>query len=243
VIHEKVVPSIHAVAAAERRPIGVCDLLLDHIGYEGDQTAKHRRNLPLLRRQVAVEPGNLFAWHHLASVLAALGEPDAERALTNAVAAARGSDFVDPTGVLAMSQLISMRLSRGEEVGSLLAEARNAYPANWLLVWLEGRVLTAAGQFDAALDRFNRLVAVDRKRLPEDGPAYEERLFGELAHDARGLCLFRLGRYRDAALAYAAAARSRDDRAYRVKRELALARCVRADPAPELSPIGDGTAQ
>jgi tetratricopeptide (TPR) repeat protein len=245
VIHEKVVPSIHAVATAERRPIGVCDLLLEHVGYEGDQTAKHWRNLPLLRRQVAVEPGNLFAWHHLASVLAALGEPDeAERALTNAVAVARERDFVDPTGVLAMSQLISMRLSRGETVELLLAEARNAYPANWLLVWLEGRVLTAAGQFDAALDRFNRLVGVDRKRLPEDGPAYEERLFGELAHDARGLCLFRLGRYRDAALAYAAAAlHSLDDRGYSVKRELALARCARADPAPELSGIGDGSAQ
>ena len=56
-IHEKVVPAIHAVAEADNRPIGLCDLLLNHIGYEGDQTRKHRRNLPLLRRQVESRAG------------------------------------------------------------------------------------------------------------------------------------------------------------------------------------------
>src|SRR5205085_8376459 len=50
VIHEKVVPSIHAVADADGRSIGICDLLLTHVGYEGDQTRKHRRNLPLPER-------------------------------------------------------------------------------------------------------------------------------------------------------------------------------------------------
>src|SRR5580698_6967664 len=73
-IHENVVPAIHAVAAMDRRPIGTCDLLLNHVGYEGDQTRKHLRNLPLLRRQVRAEPENLFVWHHLARVLDGLGQ-------------------------------------------------------------------------------------------------------------------------------------------------------------------------
>jgi hypothetical protein len=59
-IHENVVPSIHAVGAMDRRPIGTCDLLLEHVGYEGDQTRKHLRNLPLLQRQVRITPENLF---------------------------------------------------------------------------------------------------------------------------------------------------------------------------------------
>jgi tetratricopeptide (TPR) repeat protein len=69
---------------------------------------------------------------------------------------------------------------------------------------------------------------VDTSRLPDAGPAYDERLFGEIAHDARGLCLFQMGRYRDAAAAYAEAERSApDDPTYGVKRQLALARARR----------------
>jgi len=69
VIHEKVVPAIHRVADEDGRAIGIADLLLVHVGYEGDQTRKHRRNLPLLRQQLEVEPDNLFNLHHLARVL------------------------------------------------------------------------------------------------------------------------------------------------------------------------------
>src|SRR5439155_10920874 len=86
IIHEKVVPAIRAVAEADGRSIGTCDLALDHLGYEDDQTSKHVRNLPLLRAQLAAEPRNVFNWRHLAAVLHALGDTDeAERALERAV--------------------------------------------------------------------------------------------------------------------------------------------------------------
>ena len=229
VIHEKVVPSIHAVSRADRRPIGVCDLLLTHVGYEGDQTHKHERNLPLLRAQVLLEPDNLFNRHHLSRVLAGLGfAQQAEEALVHAVDIARGKRYVDPVGVLAYTELIDVRRARGEDVRELLAEARKRYPANWVLVWTEGRVLIDEGRYEEAIDRFERLEAVDTSRLPDDGPAYDERLFGEIAHDTRGLCLFRLGRYDDAAAAYAAAERSApEDPTYGAKRQLALARARR----------------
>src|SRR5437016_3598694 len=65
VIHEKVIYAIEEVAAADDRVIGDCSLVLDHVGYEGDQTHKHERNLPLLRAQLEVEPDNIFNWTHL----------------------------------------------------------------------------------------------------------------------------------------------------------------------------------
>jgi glycosyltransferase involved in cell wall biosynthesis len=229
VIHEKVVPAIHAVGEADNRPIGVCDLLLIHVGYEGDQTRKHHRNLPLLRRQVKAEPDNLFNWHHLARVLAGLGrERQSERVLLHTVQVARGKPVIDPNGVLAYSDLIAIRHERGEDVTELLAEARGKYPRNCVLVWQEGRALIAADRHDEAIAAFDWLLSVDVQRLPDEGPAYDERLFGELAHEGRGLCLFRLGRYEEAAAAYAAAAAcAPDDPAYPVKRKLALARARR----------------
>jgi tetratricopeptide (TPR) repeat protein len=229
-IHEKVVPAIHAVAASDQRPIGVCDLQLTHVGYDGDQTRKHRRNLPLLRRQVRAEPENLFNWHHLARVLAGLGRAQAaERVLLHAIEIAAAKPSTDPCGVLAYGELIGIRHRRGEDVTGLLAEARGRYPRNCLLVWLQARALTVGGRHEEAIAALDWLLAVDVRRLPDEGPAYDERIFGDLAHEGRGLCLFRLGRYDEAAAAYAAAARcAPGEPAYPVKRDLALARARRA---------------
>lgn len=243
-MHEKVVPAIHAVADADGRPIGVCDLLLTHVGYEGDQTRKHHRNLPLLRAQLQADPGSLFNWHHLSKVLAGLGEyPESEQVLRHAVQLTREKPAADPTGVLAYGDLIALTLGRGQDAGPLLAEALARYPRNWQLAWLWSRALTQAGRHDEAISVLDRLLTVDTARLPDEGPSYDRRLFGELAHEGRGLCLFRLRRYAEAADAYAAAARCAPDHpAYPVKRGLALARAQRkevgagAPRSPALAP-------
>jgi len=226
VIHERVVPSIHAVGAADGRPIGVCDLTLTHVGYEGDLTRKHRRNRPLLERQLAAEPDNLFNWRDLATALAGLGRAqEAEDTLVHAVALGREKPFVDPAGVLAEADLVALRLERGDDVRPLLAEARARYPDNLVLLWLDARARMAAGAFEEAMACFDQLLRVDSSALADQGPAYDGRLIGEFAHDGRAVCLFRLGRFREAAAAWAdAEACSADPMAYRVKRRLAQAR-------------------
>ncbi len=206
-IHEKVTPAIQRVSLADGRPIGACDLLLTHVGYEGDQTRKHRRNLPLLREQLAREPNNLFNRHHLARVLRGLGdESEAEAVLEDAVELARRRPY-DPTGVLAFTDLVRLRRDRGGDVADLLADARRLYPANKLLWWLEATSLLAAENYLEALELLDALLAVDLGSLPLEGPGYDERIFGEYAHEARGIALFRLERYIEAAEAFAAASR------------------------------------
>lgn len=253
-IHEKVVPAIHAVSEMDRRPIGVCDLLLDHVGYEGDQTRKHLRNLPLLRRQVRVEPENLFLWHHLARVLAGLGQARAsEQVLLHALEINRAKPAPDYCGVLCFSELIGLRMARGQDVSGLLAEGRRVYPGNYVLLWQQARQLIAAGQADQALARFDALLMADQAALADAGPAYDQRLFGESAHEGRGLCLLRLGRYAEAADAYAEAERcAPGNPEFRVKKELALAlsrrgaqpgRCgARSGPDPSAREEDRGTA-
>jgi tetratricopeptide (TPR) repeat protein len=225
VIHEKVVPAIHRVADQDGRSIGVADLLLTHVGYEGDQTHKHHRNLPLLRRQLEVEPENLFNLHHLARCLDGLGEEEeAEQVLARAVELAQTTRAADPLGSLAMADLIRLRHLRGEDVGELVDDARSRFPENCLVVFLEGRYLIDHGRYEQALACFDWLLAVDVAELPNAGPAYDARIFGVLAHDARGVCLFRLGRHGEAAEAWArAAGDAGDDPAFAAKRQLALA--------------------
>jgi tetratricopeptide (TPR) repeat protein len=234
VIHEKVVPAIHRVAEEDGRAIGVADLLLTHVGYEGDQTHKHRRNLPLLRRQLEAEPDNLFNLHHLARVLEGLGEPDeAEQVLARAVELVRTTRAGDPLGSLAVADLIRLRHFRGDDVGELVDEAVRLYPDNLLIVFREGRYLVDHARYEEALPRFDRLLAVDLATLPDAGPAYGMAIFGALAHDGRAVCLFRLGRYAEAGEAWGRAAEVEPgDPSYTAKRRLALARDARAAGAP-----------
>lgn len=230
-IHEKVTPAIAALSRRERRPVGDCGLLLEHSGYEGDQTHKHRRNLPLLRAQLEQEPDNLFNRHHLARVLSGLGEDDEALAVLNdAVELARRRPY-DALGVLAFTDLVRARRARGEEVSELLEEARTRYPENKLLWWVQAAVLISARRHEQALVLLDRLVCVDVASLPDEGAAYDARIFGEFAHEARGVCLFALGRYAEAAEAYEKALREDPQSiVYRTRLELARGRVQRGRP-------------
>jgi glycosyltransferase involved in cell wall biosynthesis len=206
-IHEKVTPAIQSVSFTDHRKIGICDLLLTHVGYEGDQTRKHQRNLPLLQAQLAREPNNLYNRHHLARVLRGLGEDDeAAAVLEDAVELARQRPH-DETGVLVFTDLVRLRRDRDDDVAELLAEARRLYPENKLLWWVEATSHLSAGRPVEALELLDTLLAVDLATLPAEGPAYDERIFGEYTHEARGIALFQLERYDEAADAFDAASR------------------------------------
>jgi tetratricopeptide (TPR) repeat protein len=123
-----------------------------------------------------------------------------------------------------------LRHDRGADVESLLAEGKARWPENWLLVWIEGNIMLDAGRLEEAAACFERLLAVDVASLPEQGVAYDSRLFGSFAHSSLGLVLFRLGRYEEAAEAYAAASRLEPNGSeHAAKRALAEAR-ARAMP-------------
>ena len=221
-IHEKIVYALTEVAVADGRWIGDCDLTLDHVGYEGDQTRKHLRNLPLLEEQLRAEPDNIFNWTHLSRVLRALDRhEEADTALERAVSLARRTG--DDHGGAAWVDLVELRRQRGEDVTDLIAEGRVRWPDNWALVWQEGQAHLAGGRNEEAARCFTRILAVDTSA---PAPlAYDGRMFGADPRASLGLALFRLGRYAEAADAYAAAERLEPDAAeYRVKRLLAEAR-------------------
>jgi tetratricopeptide (TPR) repeat protein len=218
-------------------------LRLDHLGYAGDQERKHRRNLPMLRAELAVRPETIFNWRHLGVALAGTGHADqAERALEHAVELARSAHPDDVHGSLAFAELVRLRHRRGGEVALLVHEGLERWPRQWLLVWMRARLAVDAGGYEAALVDLDRLVTVDVARVEETGIAYDSRLFGVFAHSARARCLLALDRPGEAARAYAAAERCEPhERGHRVRRQFAEAADRRrsADttaPGPALRP-------
>jgi tetratricopeptide (TPR) repeat protein len=226
-MHEKVTIAIRQVAEADGLTIGESELLLEHVGYDGDQARKHARNLPLLEAQLAADPVDSYNWHHLAVVLDALGQRDrSEAALERAVQVARETGA--SAGVLAFLRLIQHRREQGQDTEDVLQEALARYPDSIALAWLKVIAEIGAGRYEHALRKLERFDA-DPEMPIEDTVAYPSEMFGPRAAEARGLCLFRLGRYRDAAEAYADAERFEpDEPAHRLKRLLAEHRAARS---------------
>lgn len=225
-MHERVVPGICRVAELEGRPIGDADILLEHVGYEGDQTRKHLRNLPLLRRFLEDEPDHLFALHHLATVLEGLGHHDqVDPLLEAAIDVVRRAAVPDPVGSLSYGDLIRRRQARGEDVGALLDESLALFPGNCVLLFADGRARMERGDYLGALARFDEILRQAQLPIREGTPAYNVRLVGELSQASQALCLFRLGRYDEAADSYdRAGAIAPEDPTYPIRRDLARTR-------------------
>jgi Glycosyl transferase family 2 len=232
-MHERVVPAIHRVSVLDGKPIGDADLLLEHVGYEGDQTRKHRRNLPLLRRFLEDEPDHLFALHHLATVLEGLGDDEeVDPILERAIGIVRSQTPPHPVGTLSFADLIRRRQQRGEDVQGLLDESLRLYPSNCVLLFTDGRAQLEQGNFSAALVRFDEILRQVQLPVKEGTPAYDRRLIGELTYAQQALCLFRLERYAEAALSYERAVEcAPDEPTYRIRRDLARSRARQASPA------------
>jgi len=230
-MHEKVTSAIAAVSAEDRTMAGESELFLEHVGYEGDQSRKHERNLPLLRAQLAADPGNAYNWNHLGQVLKGLGDSaEFEAAVQRAVEIARESR--PSAGMMGFLELIRHRQEQGQDATALIDEALTHYPDNVALAWHKACAEIEAGRYERALRRLERFDA-DTDMPVEDITAYPAELFGARAAEARGLCLFKLARYGEAAAAYRRAEKCEPEvKAHRLKRVLAEHRAHGGEPQP-----------
>ena len=198
--------------------------MLEHVGYDGDQRAKHCRNLPLLEAALRREPDDVYNWRHLGEVRLGLGdEAGGEAAIRRAIELARARQPPHEVGRIAYAELLSLLAARDDDAIAVAEEAVALYPHDWQLRWLRARAAARAGRHDAALADLDRLVAVRLGEL-SDLAAYDRGIFGAAAQELRGLCLFRLGRYAESAAAYGSAAQELPgEQGLRAKRDLARA--------------------
>ena len=222
-IHEWIWPRVEALCAEEDLNVAQCAARLTHIGYEGDLSAKHERNLPLLERAVIENPDRVYCWWHLGDTLAALGRrAEAETALRTAIHTARKSqlprDRIDASP--AYQTLTRIAFDAGEDPLSIIEDGLTSLPQDQALIFMKARALVNRKQYRSAIEILELLTQHGPFSFFDPYLAYDQRIFGEFALDLTGVALLRLDRYAEARDAFeraAAAATERDRLQYRVK--------------------------
>jgi glycosyltransferase involved in cell wall biosynthesis len=224
-IHETIVPSIAGLVAAGEGRVGPTQLTIDHFGYDGDQRAKHSRNLPLLLKQVEVHPGRIYLWWHLGMVYQALGrDAEADAAWWEGVMVARNAAVHTSEEALCFIELAKFRMLKGEDALPLIRQGLQMQPNSLLLQWLQARALVLAERIDEATPIFERLALIDPETLLTEA-AYNKRILGASAFAEIGYCAFLRGRYRESEEWYHRAELLDPERVeFRVKRRLAASR-------------------
>jgi tetratricopeptide (TPR) repeat protein len=194
---------------------------LVHLGYEGDLSAKHRRNLPLLRVAVETNPERLYYWNHLAETISALGDREAALGLAEE-ALERSQARYDAGSRLMRAALAAtaarLRLALGRDALPLIEFGLEMRPDDATLTFLKAKALVELGRYDEALAITQELASVDGESYLDTDISHDRRIFGAYAYDLSGLALLRMGRKADAAQSFTLAAKvASDDPSYRIK--------------------------
>lgn len=218
-IHETMVPDIDRVAETTGLVIRESDeLAIVHWGYEGDQTRKHLRNLPLLEQRVVELPDRIYLWNHLGEVRLALGDAaGAEEAWREGVRRIRARGLVDRTDVLCWGSLAVHLVERGDDATELVDELLEVAP--WYLGahWIAACNHRALEQHAEAVEHLRTLVAIGPDPV-DPSLAYNNGMFTDWAWEALGDSLYQLGDVAGAAAVFVAASEARPgDRALRAK--------------------------
>lgn len=230
VIHERIKPSVLAVCEADGKRIGESPVKMIHVGYEGDLTHKHRRNLPLLERYVRADPDRVYCWWQLGEALLGLEKnAEADAAFIEGIATAkrlrRSQDRIEAS--LCYQARAQLALESGVPARDIVDEGLANHPGDQLLRYSKARVLTDAGEYEAALGILGELRRHHPDRFFDPELAYDRRIFGEFAESLTGLACFRAGRFAEAAEAYErAAAFAEDNTAYRARAAVARGRAL-----------------
>lgn len=238
-MHETMLPGIVEVCAQDgTRIVDHFEVALFHLGYEGDQSAKHARNLPLLEKAIADDPLRVYLRYHLGMTLFALGRTDeAEAPLVKGMenaGLARVSGGARAEGSMCAQVLSAIRLERGETDGALEAVETGLalYADNLALRWMKARCLVALELRRAAIDALEPLLAMDAETVFDPRMAYEKSLFGADTLGLLGSAWFGLGAFETAQSCFErAAACAAEPREFLVKAQLAKAKLAKSQPA------------
>lgn len=195
-IHESQAPAVKAFARKHGLDIGRADVAIDHFGYDGDQSGKHPRNLPLLLESIAANPARPYLWYHLAETHAALGRlqealETGERGLIVAGQSQTDKEAVD---VNLLAQTVArLRIDSGMDPSAVIEPALRRFPEDYAMMFLKARWLFGVGRLTETIAILDHLLAIDPSSLPPGLMAFDERIFGTFARDLKAAALVKRG--------------------------------------------------
>jgi hypothetical protein len=195
-IHETHVHSVTAYAARRGLEIGRADVLINHFGYDDDQSRKHPRNLPLLLDSIAVNPERPYFWYHLAETYAALGRSgEALQAGLSGLTVAGGSaSDKEAADVNLLAQVVArLQIDSGIDPSPVIDPALRRFPGDYAMMFLKARWLVAHGRPKEAVALLDHLLSIDPTRLPPALMAFDEQIFGVFARELKAAALVKLG--------------------------------------------------
>lgn len=205
-IHESILPDLEDLLRREDMYTAPSQVAIDHYGYDGDLSHKHRRNRPMLEARLAMDPHHVYSRDHLGQTMLALGDPaGAEQAFRMAIASSLQCPTDPAVDSLPYLHLATLLMDQGRDAASILDEAGRRFPDNLALHWLHARRAFEEGRHADALDLFTALTQVDPENCSDGRIAYDSRLFGAPLYMAIGQCLLRMGHHAEAEAQFARA--------------------------------------
>lgn len=201
-IHETVIPDIQAIVAKEGARVVASNILIDHQGYEGDISHKHRRNHAMLLRAVEADPGRIYLWHALGECEAGLGDSvAAEAAFREALALVRAGPS-RTSDALIYADLFSLHFlgdaDELEDIDELAAESMLRHANDPLVMWWHARYLMAGRNFPGARKLLELILQHGESGIGDSVLAYDRRLFGAYSWGLLAGCDMAEGNWSDA---------------------------------------------
>jgi tetratricopeptide (TPR) repeat protein len=231
-MHETVMAGIRRVCAEDGRTIDdAFNVTLRHFGFEGDQSAKHVRNLPLLETAIKSDPGRAYLRFHLGVTLKGMDRRQEAAASFLAgieLASIEGASMqARVEGSVCAFELAQMQLEDGSATEALATTERGLalFSDNLTLGFAKARCLFALGREAEAIALTKPLLEIDPETWFDPRIAHPKSLFGETCLEFLASAHFRLRNYAQAARYYERAfAAAPGNLAYRAKAELSRAR-------------------
>ena len=198
-IHETTMDGILRVGQETNRILEPIDISIMHHGYEGDLTAKHQRNLPLLQAELKLHPEKINLWNHLGRVHFALGRSDlAEQTWRTGISRIEQDGIRSAYDVQIYASLADMLIGFGRDGTPLIERGLQLDPAFLTFQWLLARQFGANRQYAEAIDKCDELIGMGQAPLSQDGAAYNLDMFSEWPRSLKIDCLFYLMRLPEA---------------------------------------------
>ena len=189
-------PSVQAYANANGLQIGRVNVDLNHFGYDGDQSHKHPRNLPLLLASIAENPNRPYFWYHITETYAAMGDVETALEVGERGLVVLGESFGEKelADVNLLAQAVArLRIDANHDPSDLIEAALDRMPDDHAMQFIKARWLIRRGQPREAIALLDRLISIDVRRLEPGHMAFDERIFGAFAAELKVAALVQLG--------------------------------------------------